>query len=485
MLTTQDVTAIVDSAVDAATQSVCGDVDNFFFLVVGAMVFMMQMGFAMLEYSAVHPYHGSTVLLKNLMDVCIAGITWWLIGNGIANGTDSGGFIGTAADGGAENFESVSGIVTTEDGYLTGTNGYASWFFGFAFAATAATIVSGAVAERTQFVAYFAYSIVLTAFVYPVVAHWIWFGGWLNEQNMIDFAGSGVVHMTGGVAALWGAAIVGPRKYIATEDGIKPRFEEGGIVNEHKYTQRGLPFGVLGTIVLWFGWYGFNPGSVLGVCGLGDLMGTAVVTTTISPAAAAITGCIYDMIFKKVKGIKDGPDPAFICNCILAGLVGITAGAGTLENWAAFVTGVISTFVYIGSSKLLKMCKIDDVIDAFPVHGACGAWGLIATGLFSSNRLAFVFARDYLGTEKDLIFEQNAGLFYDGSALIGWQLAAVGAIFLWVSVIMVPIFLGLRFTGFLRLEEEVERTGHGKSTEMLAVSSQLEMEAQNSEDSEE
>lgn len=467
----------VQGVVDKATSAVCGDVNNFFFLVVGGMVFMMQMGFAMLEYSAVHPYHGSTVLLKNLMDVCIAGITWWLVGNGVSGGTDASGFIGTAEGDGAELFESVGGV-SVKDGFLTGTNGYASWFFGFAFAATAATIVSGAVAERTQFSAYFVYSIVLTAFVYPVVAHWIWLGGWLNQESMIDFAGSGVVHMTGGVAALWGAAIVGPRKFMATEDGCKPRFEKGGIVNDHKYAQRGLPFGVLGTIVLWFGWYGFNPGSVLGVCGVGDLMGTAIVTTTISPAAAAITGCVYDMIFKKVKGVKDGPDPVFICNCILAGLVGITAGAGTLENWAAFVTGVISTFVYVGSSKLLKLCKVDDVIDAFPVHGACGAWGLIATGLFSSNRLAFVFARDYLGVDKP--FEQNAGLFYDGSALIGWQLAAVGAIFLWVSAIMIPIFLILRFTGFLRLNEEAERTGHGKSTEFLASSTNLEMVAKDS-----
>jgi len=457
-------TAIMDpnsTATEPVSMATCDDVNNFFFLVVGAMVFLMQMGFAMLEYSAVHPYHGATVLMKNLMDVCIAAFTWWLVGNGLAAGTDHGGFIGTARDGVGHLFYSAADE-TKVNGFVTGQSAYSGWFFSFAFAATAATIVSGAVAERTQFSAYFAYSIVLTALVYPVINHWIWYGGFLNEKRMIDFAGSGVVHMTGGVAALWGALIVGPRKFIETEDGYKPRFEDDGTVNEHKHLSKGLPFGVLGTIVLWFGWYGFNPGSVLGVCGNGDYMGTAIATTTISPAAAALTGAVYQMITNKVTGVKDGPDPSFICNCILGGLVGITAGAATVEIWAAMIIGAISTFVYMGSSKLLKVLKIDDVIDAFPVHGACGAWGLIATGLFTSSPLADIWSVQGLGNED---LPQPAGLLYDGSELIGWEIVGMLAIFGWVTVVMVPIFLGLKFTGFLRLSEELEKYGHSSHKE--------------------
>jgi len=438
----------------------CTEVETFYYLVVGAMVFLMQMGFAMLEYSAVHPHHGSSVLLKNLMDACIAAISWWLLGFGLVNGIDDGsGFVGTASSNNETDTKPFFYSVGEKEvgGVLTGQFGYASWFYGFAFAATAATIVSGAVAERTQFTAYFAYSLFLTAIVYPIVAHWIWTGdGWLAKKGLIDFAGSGVVHMTGGVAALWGAIVVGPRKFMMTQNGSKPRFEEGKVY-DHKFLKRGLPFGVLGTIVLWFGWYAFNGGSVLGICEgedtgkKADIMGTAIATTTIAPASAAITGAFVQMIFNKVNKIKDGPDPAFICNCILAGLVGITAGASTVENWAAVIIGCISTFVYMGASKLLKILKIDDVIDAFPVHGACGAWGLISTGLFASNRLVKAAQLS------------KAGLFYDGSDLIGWEFVAVLAIFGWVTLCMAPLFLGLRFTNLLRLDETLERCGHGAS----------------------
>ena len=310
-----------------------------------------------------------------------------------------------------------------------------------AFAATAATIVSGSVAERCRLSAYFFYSTFLTILVYPVVVHWVWDSeGWLcawgsntsiSNNGMIDFAGSGVVHMVGGFSGLMGAMAIGPRK---------GRFDEGG---EDKYKPHNVLVAALGVCILWFGWYGFNCGSTLVIAdGASAIASKVAVTTTL--AAAATTCSMYSRI------LYGHFDLMLSLNGVLAGLVSITAPCPVVDPWAAIVIGIIGAFVFIGASALLKKLKIDDPLDAFPIHGACGFWGVIAVGIFATDaNVAWSYGNvnDDVSTMKQLGVQLVAGL-----AIAGWTIVTSGA-----------LFFGLKLLGILRVSEEDEEEGLDKS----------------------
>ncbi|CAM9194013.1 unnamed protein product, partial [Ascophyllum nodosum] len=421
-----------------------GDVDIFWLLFGAVMVFFMQIGFAMLEVGSVSVKNTKNILIKNIGDATLGAICWWLFGYGVALGDTTGKFIGTT------NYF-LKGSHFMDGGEIVGYN-YAMWLFQWAFAATAATIVSGAVAERVSFNAYIGYSIVLTSFIYPVVVHWGWGGGWasawreedlLFDCGVIDFAGSGVVHMTGGIAALCAAIVVGPR--IGRFDGSKNNLHQQSAVLQS-----------LGTLILWLGWYGFNGVSTLAVSGLAGVAAKTMVTTTISAAFGAVTSVILAKFNNHIWS------PGAANNGLLAGLVGITAGCSTCEPEGAMVIGVVSGFVYTYVSKALVMFKIDDVVDAVPVHFACGAWGVFSASLFATKD-------NYSAAYYDRA-DNCAGAFYGGSgAAVGANVVFILAVIGWVGVTSAILFLGLKFTVGIRVPEADELRGmddskHGGQT---------------------
>ena len=399
----------------------------------------------MLEVGMVNIKNTKNILIKNLFDASIGAICWWLIGYGFAAGESAGGFIG------GDSF-----------GFTDGTTaGKSGWFFQWAFAATAATIVSGAVAERVTFGCYIIYSIVLTSFIYPVVVHWGWNGGWggaWRDDNLFmgcgvtDFAGSGVVHLCGAVAALVGAIIIGPRI---------GRFDEG-----IKLPQQSVIFQTLGTLILWMGWFGFNGCSTLMLAGFSStddpavmLGGTAfdfsgvaahaMVTTVLSAASCCLTTVFLSMMLSPDKVIDIGAAN----NGILAGLVSITAGCSTVEPVGAFFIGIIGSLFYLAGQAFLEKFKIDDVVGAVPVHGFCGIWGVIAVGLFASKEQ---YGNAYYSSRA----EKCAGLFYggDGSSL-GANIVFVLAVIGWTGVTSTILFLGCKATVGVRVSKEVEEEG--------------------------
>ena len=348
------------------------------------------------------------------------------------------GFIGGVATTGASPSFFLNGVFAAED-----TTGYAAagWFFQYVFAAAAATIVSGAMAERTALSGYIVYTVVITMVIYPVVVHWGWSAdGWVSAFHAAgtsfgggvqDFAGSGIVHMTGGVAALVGAAIVGPRAG-RFDEKKKPLPMPG-----HSTTLQ-----VMGTLILWLGWYGFNPGSTLGLAPQNYARDAArvVVTTTI----AAGTGGVTVVILEKLLGDKTWSVGA-VCNGILGGLVSITAGCSVTYPWSAFVIALIGGFVYYGASKcVLNLLKVDDPLDAFAVHGACGFWGVFAVGLFSAPAYAY-------GSGK--------GLFYGSGNALGVACVCLLAEIAWVSITSGIMFMILKKMKLLRVSAEIEAAG--------------------------
>jgi len=437
-----------------------GSVDTFYFITVGALVFFMQAGFGMLEAGSVRTKNTRNILLKNLLDACIGALIWWAWGFAAAyeTGDSPNKFIGGVSN--AKGFF-ASGWVSDADNSDTSEHAtgytFALWFFQYVFAAAAATIVSGAVAERAQLMAYLIYSSVITGLIYPVVVHWVWdVNGWASAFNtntgdaaplmggQIDFAGSGVVHMTGGVAALVGAAIIGPRS---------GRFEGGGRVGKPVPIKgHSSVLQVMGTFILWLGWYGFNPGSTLGITPSGYAMhaSRSVVTTTLSAA----TGGVVVVILDKFLGSKTW-DVGAVCNGILGGLVSITAGCSTVYPWAAVLIGFIGGGVYFGSSKLvLNVCKVDDPLDAFAVHGACGFWGCLATALLAAPAYAYAGS----GTE-DCDDKAGQGAFYGGGCLIGVAMAALIAEIAWVGGMSFILFFALKMSGLLRVSQDIEEMG--------------------------
>eukprot|EP00903_Cladosiphon_okamuranus_P016044 g14814.t1 len=420
----------------------------------------MQTGFAMLEVGSVSVRNTKNILIKNIGDAAMGAVFWWLLGYGVAFGESSGRFIGT------NGYALKGSVFEADDGTLTNGSAYAFWLFQWAFAATAATIVSGAVAERVSFNAYILYSIVLTSFIYPVVVHWGWAGGWasawfdtsdpemttelLFDCGVIDFAGSGVVHMTGGVAALCAAIVVGPRT---------GRFNEDGTANT--LPQQSAVLQSLGTLILWFGWYGFNGVSTLAVVdvdgGLSGVAAKTMVTTTVSGAFGALTTVLLAKLNIHYW------DAGSANNGLLAGLVGITAGCSTCEPEGAMVIGIVSGFVYTYASKLLVMFKIDDVVDAIPVHCFCGAWGVFAASLFATKDN---YSASYYGDRVD----KCAGAFYggDGSAVAA-NVVFILAVVAWTAATCMILFMAIKMTIGMRVPKDMEQIGmddskHGGQT---------------------
>jgi Amt family ammonium transporter len=359
----------------------------------------MQAGFAMLEVGTVRSKNSHNILLKNIVDVCAGTIFWWILGYSFAYGDTSNDFIGFKNP-----FKKVNEL---------------DWFFQWAFATTATTIVSGSIAERTRFLAYLIYSSIMTAFIYPVIVHWTWGGGWLYKKGYVDFAGSGIVHMVGGCAGLAGTIILGPRtgRFQITE-------EKGN------FKPYNIPLVVLGTIILWFGWYGFNAGSTLGFTGNNvETASLIVMNTSIAAAAGGLTVLFATRIFT-----RHIYDVMSMCNGILAGLVSVTASCNNIDNYAAFIIGIIGAFVYMIASNTLMRFKIDDPLDAFAIHGAAGAWGVLAVSIFDRDGVLFK-----------------------------WQLAGILSIILWSSSLAGIVFFGLKKANMLRIDLEEEEIGLDES----------------------
>ena len=355
--------------------------DTMFVLIAGFLVFFMHAGFTMLECGFTQAKNSVNILMKNVSTISIGTLCYFVIGFGIMFGSSQSGFFG--GDGYFLNFKEPIdfGIPT-----------YAFWFFQAVFAATAATIVSGAVAERAKFSTYIAFTIIITSLIYPVVGHWTWGGGWLAQLGFIDFAGSTVVHSVGGWAALVGAFLLGPRV---------GKYTSSGKVNS--IPGHNIPLGTLGVLFLWFGWFGFNPGSTLSPFDTG--LSLIAANTLIAGAAGTISALIFTWIkYKK-------PDITLTLNGSLAGLVGITAGADALSIYGAIFTGLLAGIILVLAVQMFdQRLRIDDPVGAISVHGVCGAFGTIAVGLFAVD----------------------GGLFYSGSfSLLGIQLIGVLAVMVW------------------------------------------------------
>jgi len=440
----------LEATTEETVAYIAAGLDTFYLLFAGALVFLMQAGFAMLCAGSVRAKNVKNIMLKNILDACGGAIGFYTLGYAIAYG-----------DNWSDDQDTFLGGHRYYFSYGQENNdGYISWFFQFAFAATAATIVAGTVAERCKMSAYICYSLMLTAFVYPVVVHAIWSGhgflsGWNEDSTMIkelgtgmiDFAGSGVVHMTGGLTALIAATILGSRT---------GRFydADGNALDEPaEFAPHSVALQVLGTFVLWFGWYGFNPGSTLAIspAGYPEMAALCAVTTTLAAACGCVSGLFFNFIYTLVTTGEGVLDLTMAMNGCLSGLVGITSGCPVVQPWAACIIGMIAGVVYIMSSKLLIKLKIDDAVDAIPVHGFNGFWGCFATGLFADPDLVSAC----YGVDKP-------GLFYslgsDAFDLLGVQCAGLLFIIGWVGFTMTPFFLLLKVMGLLRvdaLEEEV------------------------------
>jgi Amt family ammonium transporter len=381
------------------------------------------------------------------MDASIGALCWYFTGFGIAMG--SGKDLGRGSAFGGEYYGLKNGDFTDGSGYS-----YALWLFQWAFCAATATIVSGAVAERCSFSAYVTYSVCLTAFIYPVVVHWGWnVGGWASawrESDLLfgcgatDFAGSGVVHMTGGVAAFWGAWWLGPRL-------TKPELPPTSFV-----------FQTLGVLILWFGWYGFNGVSTLYIVGYAGVAAKTMVTTTISAATCAICTVYFKAFYDKMMGYEEKIviKLSSANNGVLAGLVSITAGCSTVDPYGAFIIGMIAAPVYVISSD--KLAFLDDVVDAVPVHGVCGFYGVFMTGLFATKAN---YAAAYYGARA----EKCAGAFYGGDgSLLGANFVLLIAIIAWTSTCSNVVFGALYKMGVLRVDPSVEEAGMDSSEHGVA-----------------
>jgi len=421
--------------------------DIFYLLFAGTLVFFMQTGFAMLCAGSVRQKNVKNIMLKNLLDACGGALSFWAVGYAFAYGGQDSSKVTFIGD---TNF-----LLMDEDS----GDGYIFFFFQFAFAATASTIVAGTVAERCKMSAYLCYSVVLSGFVYPVIVHSIWsssgfFCAWNDNptfgSGVIDFAGSGVVHLTGGTTALVAAKILGPRL---------GRFHDsnGNILPEPRnFPPHSAALQILGTFILWVGWYGFNPGSTLMIsAGNGYTAALCAVTTTLSAATAAVTAVLTTTIFDEFRTGEQMYDLSMAMNGALSGLVGVTAGCAVVEPWAAVVIGIVSAWVYICFSSLLVKLRIDDAVDAVPVHFGSGLWGLIAVGLFASPR----------NLERANFNSTHVGWFYEWSRgsgkgyLLLNQIFAIIWIISWTGALMGPFFYVLSFFNMFRVDPIEEEVG--------------------------
>ena len=377
-------------------------------MVSAVLVFWMQGGFAMLEVGTVRAKNAQNILLKNLLDITVGAVVWWAIGYGFSAGTSINGFIGSSYFFGS--------------GFEENPEQYRTWFFGWTFAATAATIVSGALAERTKFEGYALFSMAMTAFIYPVAVHWAWGGGFLSEWGFLDFAGSGVVHALAGVSALTGAAMVGPRSR---------RFEPG---NADEFKPHNMPLVMIGTVILWMGWYGFNAGTTgaMNRSSVAYSSAKIAMVTTIAASFGGLTAFLVRYFISRVY------DVGAMCNGVLAGLVGITAICDVVEPFPAAFCGAGGGLALIFASSAVQGMGIDDPLDAFSVHGAAGIWGVVAVGLFHNT----------------------SGLFSGGGAtLLGIQVMGIVILLTWSGLCSALVFTLLKTVGLLRVSQETEDAG--------------------------
>ncbi len=407
---------LTEEIMSVITDNVTGEVlTGVWFLMGAALVFWMQAGFAMVEAGFTRAKNAGNIIMKNLMDFCIGTVVFVLLGASLLLGEDTaGGFAGK-----------ISFSIFTDYANFD----WANFVFNLVFCATTATIVSGAMAERTKFLSYCIYSAVISAVVYPIEAHWIWGGGWLSQLGFHDFAGSTAIHMVGGIAAFIGAAILGPRigKFIK---------KDGKVVKVNAFPGHNLVIGALGVFILWFGWYGFNGAAATTTGQLASIF----MTTTIAPAVATVV-C---MIFTWVKYGK--PDVSMCLNASLAGLVAITAPCDVTDAVGAAIIGAVAgVLVVFGVWLLDNVLHIDDPVGAVAVHCLNGIWGTFAVGLFATSSAP--------GNDID-------GLFYGGGAhQLGIQALGFVTVAAWTAVCMTIVFLAIKATIGIRVTEEEEIEG--------------------------
>lgn len=396
-------------------EEILSEVFGIWFLIGAAFVFFMQAGFAMVEAGFTRAKNAGNIIMKNLMDFCLGTVAFLFLGYSILCGSDVGGFIGWIDFSNGPLFD----FVNTD---------WSSFVFNLVFCATTATIVSGAMAERTKFISYCIYSVVISLIVYPIEAHWIWGGGWLAQMGFHDFAGSCAIHMVGGISALIGAKLLGPRIGKFNKDG-----SPNGILGHN------ITIGALGCFILWFGWYGFNGAAATN----GLQLATIFATTTVAPALATVTVMVITW-FKYGK-----PDVAMSLNGSLAGLVAITAGCDAVNVLGASIIGILAGIVVVFVVWLLDYkLKIDDPVGAVAVHGGCGILGTICVGLFAC------------GTDT---MPEALGLFYGGGTdFLVTQLIGVGSVALWTAITMTIVFVIIKVTIGLRVSEEEELVGLDK-----------------------
>ncbi|KAG4983561.1 hypothetical protein JHK87_028310 [Glycine soja] len=417
-------------------------VDNTYLLFSAYLVFAMQLGFAMLCAGSVRAKNTMNIMLTNVLDAAAGGLSYYLFGFAFAFGGPSNGFIG----------RHFFGLRDYPMG-SSPSGDYSFFLYQWAFAIAAAGITSGSIAERTQFVAYLIYSSFLTGFVYPIVSHWFWSSdGWASASRsdgnilfgsgVIDFAGSGVVHMVGGIAGLWGALIEGPRigRFDRSGRSVALRGHSASLV-------------VLGTFLLWFGWYGFNPGSFLtiakgygsgGYYGQWSAIGRTAVTTTLAGSTAALTTLFSKRLLAGHWNVID------VCNGLLGGFAAITSGCAVVEPWAAIVCGFVAAWVLIGLNKLAAKVEYDDPLEAAQLHGGCGAWGVFFTGLFAKKEYV---EEIYRGGRP------FGALMGGGGRLLAAQVIQILVVCGWVTATMAPLFYGLHKMKLLRISRDDETAG--------------------------
>jgi len=411
---------------DEILKAVNGEVFGVWFLIGAALVFWMQAGFAMVETGFTRAKNAGNILMKNLMDFCIGTVMFILIGFSLLLGEDMAGLIGRPG------FD----IFTAYESF-----DWSNFVFNLVFCATTATIVSGAMAERTKFLSYCVYSAVISAVIYPIEAHWVWGGGWLAQIGFHDFAGSTCIHMVGGICALIGAKMLGPRIGKFTKD------KSGKVTKVNAFPGHNLPLGCLGVFILWLGWYGFNGAAAVSV----EELGSIFVTTTIAPSIATVV-C---MIFTWVKYGK--PDVSMCLNASLAGLVAITASCDVTDVLGAIIIGAVAGLLVVFGVWLLDYkLHIDDPVGAVAVHCMNGIWGTIATGLFATPA-APAFERGVNGGANQIV---GAGLFYGGGfKLLGIQLLGMFCIIAYTAVTITLTFLAIKAIFGLRVSQEEEIVG--------------------------
>ena len=402
---------------------VSGEVFGVWFLIGAALVFWMQAGFAMVEAGFTRAKNTGNIIMKNLMDFCIGTVVFILIGFGLLMGEDLFGFIGRPG------FDLFTDYAEFD---------FSSFVFNLVFCATTATIVSGAMAERTKFLSYCIYSGVISALIYPIEAHWIWGGGWLAQIGFHDFAGSCAIHMVGGISALIGAKILGSRIGKFTRD------ESGKIVKVNVFPGHSIALGALGVFILWLGWYGFNGAAATSIAQLGSIF----LTTTVAPAVATVV-C---MIFTWIKYGK--PDVSMCLNASLAGLVAITAPCDVTDAFGAIAIGAVAGLLVVFGVWLLDhVLRIDDPVGAVAVHCMNGIWGTLAVGLFATKTAPGYSIANASG-------ETLTGLFYGGGLeLLKLQMIGFAGVAAWTAVTITVTFLVIRAIVGLRVEREEELTG--------------------------